>query len=333
MALAARPTLLARVQACAAIGQSRLMSIYDDAFANLDLKIAQVLLTEDDFRDEVRYANLRATLDALLELGVIPIINENDTVSTMELERPGAERIFGDNDKLSALVMAHVGADLLILLSGRRRALQRDARTGGRGAAFVDRAGDGRDSRICAWVAMDAGAAAWQARLKRPAWAMEAGGCAVIAKWADAGDYRTNLRWRADRDAVCACAEKRMSVTVRAIAEAAKTASLALAAVDAERRGEALEAIAQMLEVNAENILAANAHDLAIGEELVARGELASAALSRLRLSAAKLAEMIASVRATAALPEVIGTVLDRMELDAGAGAGEDLGAAGACWR
>src|ERR1700738_763970 len=119
--LEARPKELAQVQACAAGGQSRLMSIYDDAFANLDLKIAQILLTEDDFRDETRYANLRATLAALLELGVIPIINENDTVSTMELERPAAgarqERIFGDNDKLSALVMAHVGADLLILLS------------------------------------------------------------------------------------------------------------------------------------------------------------------------------------------------------------------------
>jgi glutamate 5-kinase len=116
-----RPTVVAQIQACAAIGQSRLMALYDDAFDRLGCPIAQVLLTEDDFRDPVRHANLRATLDALLTLGVIPIVNENDTVSTLELDRPTEsrqrERIFGDNDKLSALLLKHIGADLLVLLS------------------------------------------------------------------------------------------------------------------------------------------------------------------------------------------------------------------------
>ena len=127
LALPQRPRALAEVQACAAVGQSRLMALYDDAFDRLGCRIAQVLLTEDDFRDPVRHANLRATLDSLLSLGVIPIVNENDTVSTMELERPTpssrselterGERIFGDNDQLSALLMQHIGADLLVLLS------------------------------------------------------------------------------------------------------------------------------------------------------------------------------------------------------------------------
>jgi glutamate 5-kinase len=116
-----RPTELAALQACAAIGQSRLMAIYDDAFEKLGCRIAQVLLTEDDFRDPQRFANLRGTLASLLEMGVIPIINENDTVSTVELDRPGdtpnRKRVFGDNDKLSGLVLTHVGADLLVLLS------------------------------------------------------------------------------------------------------------------------------------------------------------------------------------------------------------------------
>ena len=84
-----------------------------------------MLLTEDDFLDPRRHENLRATLTTLLQLGVIPIINENDTVSTAELDRPPAAqpgswrqtRLFGDNDKLSALVMTHIDADLLILLS------------------------------------------------------------------------------------------------------------------------------------------------------------------------------------------------------------------------
>ncbi len=121
LALTKRPTVVAHVQACAAIGQSRLMALYDDAFDRLGCPIAQVLLTEDDFRDPDRHTNLRATLDALLTLGVIPIVNENDTVSTAELDRPAElpqrERIFGDNDKLSALLSKHIGADLLVLLS------------------------------------------------------------------------------------------------------------------------------------------------------------------------------------------------------------------------
>ena len=127
--LPARPSELTLVQACAAVGQSRLMSMYDDAFDKLGFRVAQVLLTEDDFLDSRRHENLRATLTTLLQLGVIPVINENDTVSTAELDRPaggpapgpalGPERvrIFGDNDKLSALVMTHIDADLLVLLS------------------------------------------------------------------------------------------------------------------------------------------------------------------------------------------------------------------------
>jgi len=119
--LALRPAKLAQIQACAAIGQSRLMAIYDDAFDKLGFRTAQVLLTEDDFRDPVRYSNLRSTLISLLGMGVIPVINENDTVSTAELDHPAdtveRQRVFGDNDKLSALVMTHIDADLLLLLS------------------------------------------------------------------------------------------------------------------------------------------------------------------------------------------------------------------------
>lgn len=139
LGLPKRPTALAEVQACAAVGQSRLMALYDDAFDRLGCRIAQVLLTEDDFRDPVRHRNLRATLDSLLHLGVIPIVNENDTVSTMELERPveRGERIFGDNDKLSALLLEHIGADLLVLLSDVDGLYDRDPRLPG--AALVPR--------------------------------------------------------------------------------------------------------------------------------------------------------------------------------------------------
>ena len=116
----ASPAELAMKQACAAVGQSQLMSLYESGFQHFGVATGQVLLTEDDFLDTERYSNLRATLETLLKLGVVPIINENDTVSTIELDRPGTDathRVFGDNDKLSALVMTKMDADLLILLS------------------------------------------------------------------------------------------------------------------------------------------------------------------------------------------------------------------------
>ncbi len=106
-------------QACAAIGQSKLMSIYEDGFDAYGVNTAQVLLIEDDFAQRKRYLNLRNTLNRLLELGAVPVINQNDTVSTLELETlyKDAQVCFSDNDKLSALVASELDADLLIILS------------------------------------------------------------------------------------------------------------------------------------------------------------------------------------------------------------------------
>jgi glutamate 5-kinase len=110
-------------QACAAVGQSLLMHAYEQLFRVHEVKIAQVLLTEDDFTDFRRYTNLRRTMEKLLKLGVLPIINENDTVSTAELEydqglaASGQERVFGDNDRLGALVMSKLEAAALVLLT------------------------------------------------------------------------------------------------------------------------------------------------------------------------------------------------------------------------
>lgn len=106
-------------QACAAIGQSKLMSIYENAFDQYNLVVAQILLTEDDFSQRKKYLSLRTTLNKLLELNVIPIINQNDTVSTIELDELYTETqvCFSDNDKLSALVASELDADLLVILS------------------------------------------------------------------------------------------------------------------------------------------------------------------------------------------------------------------------
>lgn len=105
-----RPGELAELQACAAVGQSRLMAIYEKLFAKHDLHIAQVLLTHEDLEHHERHLNARNTLVTLLGRGVVPVINENDAVSFTEIK-------FGDNDKLSALVAALLPADLLVILT------------------------------------------------------------------------------------------------------------------------------------------------------------------------------------------------------------------------
>jgi glutamate 5-kinase len=105
-----RPTDLAEKQACAAVGQSRLMAVYDQLFAKHGLVVAQVLLTHEDLEHHDRHLNARNTLVTLLGRGVVPIINENDAVSGTELK-------FGDNDKLSALVASLLPADLLVILT------------------------------------------------------------------------------------------------------------------------------------------------------------------------------------------------------------------------
>jgi glutamate 5-kinase len=105
-----RPADLAELQACAAVGQLRLMAAYEDLFSAHGIHTGQVLLTHEDLRHHERHLNARNTLLALLERGVIPVINENDTVSFTELK-------FGDNDRLSALVAALLPADLLVILT------------------------------------------------------------------------------------------------------------------------------------------------------------------------------------------------------------------------
>ena len=108
--LGARPKDIAGKQACAAVGQCELMYTYDKLFSEYNHAVAQLLLTAPDLTCEDRHGKFINTMNKLLELGVLPIINENDTVATEEIE-------FGDNDTLAAKVAVSVKADLLVLLS------------------------------------------------------------------------------------------------------------------------------------------------------------------------------------------------------------------------
>ena len=128
-----RPTSLPDKQACAAIGQIQLMAVYQQGFDRYQIPTAQLLLTEEDFASRDRYLNLRNTMFRLLEMGVLPIVNENDSISTSEIEEPSSDRgaIFGDNDQLSALVASKLDADLLLLLTDVDGLFPRSPSTGG----------------------------------------------------------------------------------------------------------------------------------------------------------------------------------------------------------
>ena len=116
-----RPSAVHALQACAAVGQMGLVQVYERAFSSHGLHTAQVLLTHDDLADRKRYLNARSTLTTLLEFGVVPIINENDTVVTDEIK-------FGDNDTLGALVANLVDADCLIILTDQQGLYTADPR-------------------------------------------------------------------------------------------------------------------------------------------------------------------------------------------------------------
>jgi len=110
MSMEKRPTDVRHKQAAAAVGQAMLMQIYHNFFDRYNQTVAQVLLTKEEISKEERYENMQNTLDTLLELGIVPIVNANDSISTYEIE-------ISDNDRLSAMVAEIVKADLLVLLT------------------------------------------------------------------------------------------------------------------------------------------------------------------------------------------------------------------------
>ena len=123
-----RPTELRMKQATAAVGQCMMMHLYDKLFSEYNRTVAQILLTGDDVEDPIRAEHLSSTFSALLELGVIPVVNENDSVSSAEIET-GRCKVLGDNDTLSAIVARLCKADLLVLLSDIDGLYDADPRT------------------------------------------------------------------------------------------------------------------------------------------------------------------------------------------------------------
>ncbi len=171
-----KPLTLPEKQAAAAVGQTRLMRVYKDAFRRLGVPVAQVLLTYDDLDSRLRCRNATNTINALLNMNVVPIVNENDTVAVEEIK-------FGDNDYLSELVFEFLSADLLVLLTDVEGVLKDVGAETGESQVV---------SSVCrkTWVelelgvsdaANDRGAGGMRSKIQSARAAVELGGVAVIA--------------------------------------------------------------------------------------------------------------------------------------------------------
>ena len=182
------PSDLTERQACAAVGQRRLMGLYQQSFAEEGLLCAQVLLTEADFDDRLRYLHLRGTLAALLRRGCVPIINENDVVSGAELAYVEglARPIFSDNARLAALVASKLDADLLVLLTDVDGIYERDPALHP-DAALLSRVDADEEEQVSSLAggAGPAGRGGMRSKVRAAAIAARSGADAVIASGRD----------------------------------------------------------------------------------------------------------------------------------------------------
>jgi glutamate 5-kinase len=170
-----RPQEIHQLQAAAAVGQMGLVQVYESCFAKFGVHTAQVLLTNADLANEERHANAKATLQTLLSLGVVPIINENDTVVTDEIK-------FGDNDSLAALVVNLVDADVLIILTDQGGLYTADPRKDAT-ATMVDLAiaGDPALERMAGGAGSDLGKGGMLTKVLAAKTAVQTGASTVIA--------------------------------------------------------------------------------------------------------------------------------------------------------
>lgn len=174
-----RSNVLAEKQAAAAAGQARLMGAYEEAFARHKIPVAQALLTPDDTERRRRWLNARATLETLLDLGAVPIINENDTVATAEIR-------YGDNDRLAARAAQMISADVLVLLSDIDGLYESDPRTDP-SAAFIPEVADiTSDIEAMAGDPGALGSGGMRTKVEAAKIATRAGCAVAITKGADA---------------------------------------------------------------------------------------------------------------------------------------------------
>jgi len=286
-------------QASAAVGQSLLMEQYNLCFRKRGKPVAQLLLTQDDFKDGKRLANLQSTISALFSLHVIPIVNENDAVATDELDTSSgrSEKLFGDNDVLSSLVAANANAGALIVLSNVPGLLDGS----GKAIPFVKNIDDAclLDSGACS-IGGRGGLPAKLAAMKN---ATECGMNAMIADGRENGIIARLLAGEAVGTLFAAgkiAPKAAAPIYAGKLAESAKKAGNVLASTGGEKRKSALVAAASLIAQGKEALLEANRLDL----QEAAKSGASEAFLSRLRLSVGGIAYLSSTLLNVAALEE-----------------------------
>jgi len=174
-----RPHALHELQAAAAVGQMGLLEAYEREFQRYDIRTAQVLLTHEDLADRRRYLNARSTLRTLLDMGVVPIVNENDTVATHEIR-------FGDNDTLAALVANLVEADLLVILTDQAGLFDADPRQNPQASLIEEAAADDPGLEpMCSDAAGALGSGGMRTKVQAAGRAARSGAATVITSGRD----------------------------------------------------------------------------------------------------------------------------------------------------
>lgn len=297
-------------RACAAAGQSGLMALYETLFRQKDIWCSQILLTDEDFLNEERRSNFRETVDELIRLGAVPILNENDVISSRKTPYTDSEkRIFWDNDSLAALVAGETNADLVILLSDVEGLYKEPPSASGKKGELIDTYQ--HDAKFTIGAGSRTGRGGMQAKIEAARYALSRGAFAVVIASGYTLNVITNIVAGARIGTLFVEHPERELATARQMASCSRKAAQALLALGPQRRQALLGAIATNLTAAKAQILEANQRDIANARENNLRPALAA----RLVLDDKKLHTLASGVRQIAAGEDPIGKVLKRREL------------------
>ncbi|XP_027913507.1 delta-1-pyrroline-5-carboxylate synthase-like [Vigna unguiculata] len=303
-------------KACAAVGQNSLMALYDALFSQLDVTSAQLLVTDNDFRDKDFRKQLSETVKSLLGLKVIPIFNENDAVSTRKAPYEDSSGIFWDNDSLSALLALELKADLLILLSDVE-GLYSGPPSDPRSKLIHTYIKEKHQNEITFGDKSRVGRGGMTAKVKASIHAAEAGIPVIITSGYAAENILKVLQGQLIGTLFHKDAHKWApikEVNAREMAVAARDCSRRLQAMSSEERKQILLKIADALEAHQEDIRVENEADVAAAQEEGREKSL----VARLVLKKEKLATLANNIRIIANMEDPIGRVLKRTELAEG---------------
>ncbi|KAJ8557641.1 hypothetical protein K7X08_003266 [Anisodus acutangulus] len=300
-------------KACAAVGQNGLMALYDTLFSQLDVTSAQLMVTDNDFRDPDFRRQLNETVNSLLCLKVVPIFNENDAISTRKAPYEDSSGIFWDNDSLAALLALELKADLLVLLSDVD-GLYTGPPSDPQSELIHTYVKEKHEGLITFGGKSRVGRGGMTAKVKAAVYAAYAGIPVVITS----GFANNNIIKALDGERVGTLFHREAikwastgDVDTREMAVSARECARRLQALSSQERSKILLDVADALEAKEEEILAENEADVAAAQQAGYEKSM----ISRLALKPGKISSLANSVRVLANMDEPIGRILKRTEL------------------